>query len=57
MLFFFMRLRALPNTSNLRDYVTYHRLKQMAKPVGTSIRERNTTLGAFGNVLNVRAKV
>ena len=34
-----------------------HRLKQMAKPAGTAIRERNTTLGAFGNVLNVRAKV
>ena len=34
-----------------------HRLRQMAKPVGTSIRERNTTLGAFGNVLNVKAKV
>jgi len=29
----------------------------MAKPAGASIRESPTVLGAFGNVLNVRAKV
>ena len=34
-----------------------HRLRQMAKPVGTSIRKIYAALGAFGNVLNVRAKV
>ena len=58
MLFFCIHLWCLPNISNAKFIsVSCHRLKQMAKPAGASIRESPTALGAFGNVLNVTSKV
>ena len=59
MLFFFHALTAPDQTSQMRRrfLLFCHRLKQMAKPAGTSIREIPSALGAFGNVLNVTSKV